>query len=203
MNSNNFDLRRSKRLTLITPKYCDFCMKNLNTETSMYFFENDHLNGWQYSNSCRNKLEESIIMEKKIRMNMKEINGRKPLYIKIKKEEMKNKAIHFNPNITPTIKLNLNCKHITEKMGKNIGKLTFFIHHGGTLRMSKSLNTLIWIEYFTGIFTTFSQLIKENPSVFGESFEDSIFEIDLQIHTKDDIKFWVKELNKSYEQARE
>ena len=205
MNSNNFksDLRRSKRLTLISPTYCDFRMKNLSSLTSMYFFENDCFDGWQYSDSCKNKLEKSIIMEKKLRMNVSEMNGRKPLYINIKKEEMKNEVINFNPNIAPTMELNLNCRNITGKMNPNFGKLKFFIHHGASLRMSKSLNTLIWIEYSTGIYSTFSQLIKENPSVFGESFEDSIFEIDTQIHTEDSVEFWLEELKKSYELARE
>ena len=69
--------------------------------------------------------------------------------------------------------------------------------------MSKSLNTLIWIEYSTGIYSTFSQLIKENPSVFVKSFEDSIFEIDTQIHTEDSVEFWLEELNKSYELSME
>ena len=205
MNTDNFDsdLRRSKRLTLIKPNYCDFCMKNHSSTTSLYFFENNVLDGWQYSDSCKDKLEKSIILEKKIRMKMLEEMGRKPFYLNIKEGKIKNKAINFNPNTVPTIELNLNCSNISKKLVPDYGKLKFFIHHGGTLRMSKSLNTLIWIEYTTGIYSTFSDLIKENRSVFGESFEDSIFEIDLQIHTKEDIEFWLKELNKSYEQAKE
>jgi hypothetical protein len=178
-------------------------MKNHNSKTSLFFFENEPLDGWQYSDSCKDKLKESIIMEKKIRMKILEEMGRKPLYLNIKEGEIKNEVINFNPYIAPTIELNLKCSDITKKLCPDYGKLKFFIHHGGTLRMSKSLNTLIWIEYSTGIYSTFSKLIKENPSVFGESFEDSIFEIDTQLHTENDVEYCLEELKKSYELAME
>jgi hypothetical protein len=169
----------------------------------MCFFEDNHLDGWQYCDLCKYKLKDAIIEEKKYRINIGQIHGRKPLYINVKEKKADDVVINFNSNINPVFGLNLKCSDIAKKMGPNYGKLKFLVHNGGTLRMSQSLNVLIWIEHSTGIYSTFSQLIKENPSVFGNSFEDSIFEIDTQLYIDANVKFWLKELEKSYILSKE
>ena len=186
------NLPYAKRLTMIQQGHCDFSKKNCGS-SYMYFFEGNGWFGWQYSEKQEANLKKAIVKQKRLNCSQMRDTSRRILYLKLK-EGVENVNIHKNENSEDYIVLK--SSELSKKLKSE--NLRFYINRGSVLRMSASQNALIWIEQTSGIFCLFEDLIRENPTIFGKKWSESIFEIDTEIHD-DDIHFWINILECCYD----
>jgi|688.fasta_scaffold341422_3 hypothetical protein len=187
-----------KRLVMITVKFCDFCKYNKDEETSLYYYESNSLYGWQVCEECYPKINNMVILKNQSMNDLMMMSTRRQLYLEIDFDKVKERNILIDKsNYIGNSSINLKSKYLKDKCNMNENK--FYIGAGRYLRMSESLNELIWIEGQTNIYVLFKNLIKENPEIFGKTFEDSIFKIDTKIHRDlTDKLFWKNILDNCY-----
>ena len=189
-----------KRLVMITVKFCDFCNYDQEEETYLYFYESNRLYGWQVCEKCYPKINDVVILKNQSMNDLMMITSRRQLYLEINFDKVKERKILIHKsNYIGNSSVNLKSQNLKYKCNILDKETKFYIGAGRYLRMSESLNELIWIEGQTNVYTLFKTLIKENPEIFGTKFEDSIFKIDKTIH-KDlaDQLFWKNIIDNCY-----
>lgn len=189
------------RLTFIEQGYCNICRKNKGTSYFCFFEGNIH-NGWQYCKTCQKHIPSIVQNAKKHQKNVMTQDNRCPIYIELKPDIAIDNSKLDKYNITSVSHNNNNNEYIiklntidhSNKIELNdfeiINPATVereFRINSSSFRLSASLDILIWDDIY-GVYETLSNLIQLNSNVFGQCFDDSIFQIDFDIEDLNDKK---------------
>lgn len=189
-SSYDIDFYPPKTLKWVPIGRCDFCdRENLNHSGLLGLFEGNTHFGWQYCKECQPHLVRIIVDLKREYANNPIDETRRPVYLTLKDKrvgspdgQIRNSPHEFNISL----------------IGYE-GEEQFRVNTSFT-RISKSFGEIIW-RSSCGFDVPLSSLIKKNREFFGDSISDFPLNIDMDIHKPEDIGFWKKMINTSYEKA--
>ena len=153
---------------------CDFCDNPEGDSYLLDLFKSHYYEGWQYCGKCKEKCR---------------INRIQYLSYKLKPNENTRNVLVF------------------KSKNKNLVEFedyTFQIN-AGDFRMSISFSEIVvFLSNTSGHkHIKFSEMIKKRKNLFGDHSEDFPFIIDDELYDEDGIKYWEKQIQKSYDLSKE
>ena len=166
---------------VMTPfNLCRFCSNRKDDYSQVLLARNDHTYGWLYCSDCEKKAIE---------------NKRKWTIMEYKPEANKRNILKL-----------IGEKEYIQFIDGETKEKNFINLNDGSVRMSLSYNRIVVRLYNDTVMRDIclSELIAGYPDLFGDSFESqNNLNIDTSVYEQQGIDYWKKELEISYNLAKE